>query len=261
MILKRRFKQMDNEFTLKKAIELSGKVSKGNTKMPSSTFAISAKHCNVGSKLVKVENSTCSKCYALKLQKLRPSVDQGWTNNLFKAVKLINDNPTLWSKMVAFQIERICKKLDVKFHRWFDSGDLQSVEMLHAIVLTANRTPQIKHWLPTREAKIVKDYKAKFGAIPDNLCIRVSATMIDDKPIKGYANTSTVHKKGSEIFGKECLAYRTNIDNRVLTQIEFNEFKKLDKPNKAKSKIDLGHCGSCRACWSKEVSNISYPLH
>ena len=68
---------MDNEFTLKKAIELSGKVSKGNTKMPSSTFAISAKHCNVGSKLVKVENSTCSKCYALKLQKLRPSVDQG----------------------------------------------------------------------------------------------------------------------------------------------------------------------------------------
>ena len=75
---------MDSQFTLKKAIEISGKVSKGNTKMPSSTFAISAKHCNVGSKLVNVENSTCSKCYALKLQKLRPSVDQGWTNNLFK---------------------------------------------------------------------------------------------------------------------------------------------------------------------------------
>jgi len=39
---------LNKEFTLKKAIELSGKVSKGNTKMPSSTFAISAKHCNVG---------------------------------------------------------------------------------------------------------------------------------------------------------------------------------------------------------------------
>ena len=74
---------MEKEFTLKKAIELSGKVSEGNTKMPSSTFAISAKHCNVGGKLVNIENSTCSKCYALKLQKLRPSVDQGWTNNLF----------------------------------------------------------------------------------------------------------------------------------------------------------------------------------
>jgi hypothetical protein len=252
---------MNNEFTLKKAIELSGKVSKGNTKMPSSTFAISSKHCNVGSKLVKIENSTCSKCYALKLQKLRPSVDQGWTNNLLKAVKLIETNPELWAKMVSFQIKRICKKLNVKFHRWFDSGDLQSVEMLRAIVLSAQQTPDIKHWLPTREAKVVKDYKAKYGEIPSNLCIRVSATMIGDKPIKGYNNTSTVHRKGSEVFGKECLAYRTNIDSRVLTELQYSEFKKLDKPNKAKSKIDLGHCGDCRACWSKEVNNISYPLH
>ena len=248
-------------FTLKKAIELSGKVSEGNTKMPSATFAISAKHCNVGGKLVNIENSTCSKCYALKLQKLRPSVDQGWTNNLFKAVKLIKDNPNLWSKMVAFQIERICKKLNVKYHRWFDSGDLQSVEMLHAIVLTANRTPHIKHWLPTRENKIVKDYKATYGEIPGNLCIRVSSTMIGDNPIKGNANTSTVHRKDGPVFGKECLAYRTNIDNRVLTQLEFSEFKALNKEQKAKSKIDLGHCGSCRACWSKDVPNISYPLH
>ena len=43
---------MDN-FTLKETIENSGKVSLGNTKMPSTTFAISAKHCKVGSKLPK----------------------------------------------------------------------------------------------------------------------------------------------------------------------------------------------------------------
>ena len=87
--------------TLKRAIEESGKVSLGNTKMPSTTFAISAKHCGIGSKLIKIKGSTCSKCYALKLQKLRPSVDKGWTNNLFKAVKMIQDNPALWAKMVA----------------------------------------------------------------------------------------------------------------------------------------------------------------
>ena len=145
---------MDN-FTLKETIENSGKVSLGNTKMPSTTFAISAKHCKVGSKLAKIEGSTCSRCYALKLQKLRPSVDQGWTNNLFKAEKLIATNPKLWAKQMAFQIKRGCNKLGIFHHRWFDSGDLQSVEMLHAIILCCLETPDIKHWLPTREAKLV----------------------------------------------------------------------------------------------------------
>ena len=59
------------KMTVKQAVEQSGKVSLGNTKMPSTTFAISAKACKVGSKLEKIEGSTCSKCYALKLQKLR----------------------------------------------------------------------------------------------------------------------------------------------------------------------------------------------
>ena len=39
--------------TVKQAVEQSGKVSLGNTKMPSTTFAISAKACKVGSKLEK----------------------------------------------------------------------------------------------------------------------------------------------------------------------------------------------------------------
>src|SRR6056300_1588265 len=161
------YKTME-KLTLKKAIAESGKVSLGNTKMPSTTFAISAKACKVGAKLVNVKGSTCSRCYALKLQKLRPSVDQGWTNNLLKAVKLINDNTTLWAKQMAFQIKRGCSKLGIYEHRWFDSGDLQSVEMLHAIVLCANETPDINHWLPTREAKIVKLYREQYGKEPSN---------------------------------------------------------------------------------------------
>lgn len=242
--------------TLKSAIEQSGKVSLGNTKMPSTTFAISAKACKVGAKLANIEGSTCSRCYALKLQKLRPSVDQGWTNNLLKAEKLIASNPTLWAKQMAFQIKRGCAKLGIFNHRWFDSGDLQSVEMLHAIVLTANLTPEIDHWLPTREAKIVKLYREKYGIEPANLTIRVSATMIGDKPIAGHVNTSTVHRHGDPVHGKECLAYRTNKDSVV---IDHDTFKAMTKAEKKKQ--DFGHCGDCRACWSKDVANISYPLH
>lgn len=244
------------KLTLKKSIEESGKVSLGNTKMPSTTFAISAKHCNVGGKLVDIEGSTCSRCYALKLQKLRPSVDTGWTNNLFKAVKMIKENPKLWAKMVSFQIERGCKKLGVNYHRWFDSGDLQSVDMLHAIALSAELTPTIKHWLPTREAKLVKQYRKQYGQEPSNLVIRVSATMISDKPIKGHENTSTVHRKGEAIYGKECLAYRTNKDAKVVPSEAFKVMTREEKKEQ-----DFGHCGDCRACWSKDVANISYPLH
>ena len=244
------------KMTVKKAVEQSGKVSLGNTKMPSTTFAISAKACKVGAKLAKIKNSTCSRCYALKLQNLRPSVDKGWTNNLLKAEKLIADNPMLWAKQMTFQIVRGCEKLGINYHRWFDSGDLQSIEMLHAIVLTAQLTPNIKHWLPTREAKIVKDYRKQYGKEPSNLVIRVSATMIGDKPIQGHKNTSTVHRKGETIHGKECLAYRTNKDFEVIAEKVFKNMTRDEKKTQ-----DFGHCGNCRACWSNDVENISYPLH
>jgi len=247
------------KLTLKASHE-AGKISLGNTKMPSTTFAISALHCNVGGKLINIKGSTCNRCYAVKLQKLRPSVNQGWTANLLKAVAMIDSNPNLWAKMVAFQIVRQSAKIGVNHHRWFDSGDLQSIAMLRAICLAAELTPDHDHWLPTREAKIVKDYRKQYGVEPSNLCIRVSATMIDDAPIKGHENTSTVHSKLNP-HGKACEAYRTNIDGRVLSVDEHKTFKRLTKVQKKDSGIDLGHCGDCRDCWKKSVPNISYPLH
>ena len=81
------------------------------------------------------------------------------------------------------------------------------------------------------------------------------ALMVDDAPIKGHVNTSTVnHKK--PVHGKECLAYRTNKDNIV---VDLETFKAMTKPEKKAQ--DFGHCGDCRACWSRDVANISYPLH
>ena len=86
--------------------------------------------------------------------------------------------------------------------------------------------------------------------------IRVSATMIGDKPITGHKNTSTVHRKGKTIHGKECLAYRTNKDFEVIAEKVFKNMTRDEKKTQ-----DFGHCGNCRACWSNDVENISYPLH
>lgn len=217
--------------TLKSAIEQAGKVSLGNGKMPGSTFAISATMCKTGGKLAEIKGSTCSRCYALKLEKLRPSVHMGWLANYTKATKLIAADPMQWAKACAFQIERAYAKSGQPFHRWFDSGDLQSVEMLDAIVRTCNLTPEINHWLPTREATIVRDYLAAHGPFPANLIVRVSATMIGDAP-RNATHTSTVHRKGDTVTGHACPASTQG-----------------------------NQCGDCRACWSPAVPNVSYPLH
>lgn len=220
------------KMTLKAAQEIAGKISNRNSKMPGSTFAISALDCKVGGKLAKVEGSVCSKCYAIKLQKLRPSVNQGWMANYLTATRMIESNPEAWAKAVAFQIGREAEKSGEFFHRWFDAGDLQSVAMLGAICRAAELTPNVQHWLPTREAKMVKDYQMAGGVVPANLIIRVSSTMVGDKPVKGHANTSTVHRKGQAAEGHSCPA-----------------------------SLQGGACGDCRACWSHEVGNVSYPLH
>lgn len=221
--------------TLKAAMEVGGKVSNRNSKMPGTTFAISPSKCLVGGKLAKLKGSVCHRCYALKFEKMRPSVRMGYASNFDKAVSGIANDPVRWAEAVAFQINHYAINSGVNNHRWFDAGDLQSVAMLYAICLVCELTPNVDHWLPTREAKIVDEYMATYGRVlPSNLTVRVSSVMIGDKPIMRWANTSTVHRKdepapqGSHV----CPASKQG-----------------------------GSCGECRACWSRDVINVSYPLH
>jgi hypothetical protein len=117
------------------------------------------------------------------------------------------------------------------FMRFHDSGDLQSVEHLTKICAVAALTPKVKHWLPTRELGIVKQYEAQGGTVPDNLLIRVSATMVDGSPTRAWLHTSTVHT--------------------VVTK----GLRACPAPTQGNKCLD------CRACWSKKVANVSYHLH
>ena len=206
-------------------------ISNRNSKMPGSTFAQDSFACNVGERLSKVKGSVCEGCYARRIQKMRPAVHKGWTRNLaqWQAYK---HKPEVWVKACVFQIERMAKKSNDPYHRWFDSGDLDSLDQLIAIANVALDTPKINHWLPTREIAIVKEYLAWCGSFPDNLAVRVSAPMVGDKPLKGHALTSTVHKGKGKAYGHACPA-----------------------PSQGNA------CGDCRACWSKTVPNVSYKKH
>ena len=109
--------------------------------------------------------------------------------------------------------------------RWHDSGDIQSVEHLKKIFEVCNRTPDTMHWLPTREARFLKLMDP--DVIPKNLIIRMSSHMVDQGPVKFWPWTSTV-----STTTKTCPA--------------------KDQGNE---------CGNCRACWDRNVSNVTYPKH
>ncbi len=110
-----------------------------------------------------------------------------------------------------------------KWFRWHDSGDIQDEAHLMKIFAVARLTPETKHWMPTREAW-VKDHLA---SCPDNLIVRLSAPMIDQPAPSSWVHTSTVVTSG-----RTCPA------------------------------PDQGNvCGSCRACWDKDVKNIAYGEH
>jgi len=221
--------------TIKSAQADAGKISDRNSKMPGSTFALDSFACKVGEKLSKIEGSVCKGCYARRIQKMRPSVNKGWSDNQKLAVQLIKNAPHKWVAAMVFQIEKSAIKTGKQFHRWFDSGDLNNVDMLSAIVKVCEQTPHISHWLPTRETKIVQDYLRESGKIPANLSLRISATMVGDSPVKSAerlgVKTSTVHRKGESYIGHECPA-----------------------PKQGNA------CNDCRFCWTGK-GNVSYVKH
>lgn len=202
------------------------------SKMPGTAYGISAKACKTGSKLAKIPGSVCHGCYALKANYLYPSVQvahdkriEGISNPLWTAamVTLLNDA----HKKGYGRNGKIAKG----WHRWHDSGDLQSVTHLTKIAAVAAMTPHIKHWLPTRELAIVKAYQKQGGVVPANLVIRVSATMVDGDATQAWPTTSGVHNE-RKAQGRACPAPKQE-----------------------------GKCGKCRACWNPSVAHVSYPLH
>ncbi len=218
--------------TLKQAIDIAGPLGYPS-KMPGTSYGISATKCLIGAKLAQIEGSTCSGCYALKGNYLYPSVEMAHKKRF---AGLMHPG---WVEAMVFMLLRAHKRRGFRgrngaikrgWHRWFDSGDLQGVWHLVNICKVARLTPKIRHWLPTRELKILQMYIAQGGEVPANLTIRVSATMVDGNATTAWPTTSGVHTEVAK--GRACPAPKQG-----------------------------NNCGNCRACWSHKVSHVSYHLH
>lgn len=196
------------------------------SKMPGFAYGIPAKDCRVGSFLRRVKGSTCSKCYALKGTYSFSVVKIAQQRRL----DILRSNLQKWTDdMVTVLVFKYRNRTgDDRVFRWHDSGDIQSLEHLRAIVTIARRIPDIRFWLPTRELAMVRKYLVTHpSGFPANLAVRVSAGMIGETA--GVATLSSTVNAG---VGYACPAYRQG-----------------------------GECRDCRACWNSGVKNVDYPLH
>jgi len=108
--------------------------------------------------------------------------------------------------------------------------EIQNIFMGLNILEICKQTPDIKHWIPSKEYKIWRQV-LKIQKLPDNVVLRMSSPNVDQAPLTGFENTSTVHKN-KKAFGLECIAYKQD-----------------------------GKCLECKACYNSKIKNISYPKH
>jgi len=195
------------------------------SKMPGVAYGISAKRCKTGGKLQDVPGSVCHKCYALRNNYTYPSVMQAHQNR-WEALGNLEE----WTENMVHLLQGLGTMLHVseRYFRFHDSGDIQSAEHLDAIVSVAERNPEWAFWLPTKEWGIVRKYR-EHRDFPGNLTVRLSTLRTGMGPVGNDLPSSTVAWDDAE---HQCPA--RNQENK---------------------------CGSCRACWDRDVANVNYPLH
>ncbi|OUW99408.1 MAG: hypothetical protein CBD88_00925 [Flavobacteriales bacterium TMED228] len=166
----------------------------------------------------------CDNCYADKGFYVMESVRAPRLHNMkdWKREDWVSDMITLLEKRKLF--------------RWFDSGDMYTVNLANKIFEVVKNTPHCKHWLPTRMYKFKKFEKIlnKINSLP-NIAVRLSSdsTIGVTIHVKGFVNSTVVPKN--------TLA----LNNAWLCPSSKNKNK----------------CGDCRACWNKEVKTVAYINH
>lgn len=198
------------------------------SKMPGYAYGIPAQACMLGAILAKKKGSVCNSCYALKGMYVFPVVKRAQARRL----QILQTDMHAWMRaMISLLEKKYSRKVgDERVFRWHDSGDLQSISHLSAIVQIAKALPSIRFWLPTREQKIVREYLANGNEFPENLVVRISATMVGQ--VNGTLPKGTVGSTVGSGKGYSC-------------------------PAKGQGNA----CLDCRACWTKSVESVDYSHH
>ena len=129
------------------------KISKGNSKLGAipSVSLPSIKTCR---------NCACQeKCYAQKLERLRPAVRNAYQHNLEVWIK---DPETYWREVEA-------SIMMSRFFRFHVSGDIPSFKYLINMVEIARRQPHCEILCFTKKYNLVNEFIEQGGELPGNL--------------------------------------------------------------------------------------------
>ena len=129
------------------------KISKGNSKLGAipSVSLPSIKTCR---------NCACQeKCYAQKLERLRPSVKNAYEHNL---EVLLSDPTTYWREVEA-------SVMMSRFFRFHVSGDIPNAAYLENMAAVAGRNAHCEILCFTKRYEMVNEFIQKNGELPRNL--------------------------------------------------------------------------------------------
>ena len=120
-----------------------------------------------------------------------------------------------------------------RYFRWFDSGDVYDARLAEKMLQVMLLTPDVKHWLPTRMHKFPKfqPILRAMQALP-NVMVRPSSDSVTGEYTAGLHGSTIVPSLDAPAGVTICHAATND-----------------------------GKCGSCRACYSKDVAVIGYVAH
>lgn len=164
----------------------------------------------------------CKGCYATTGNYNYPNV---------KAPRLANREDWQRTEWVDEMVQALENS---RYFRWFDSGDLYSIDLAAKVFEVMQRTPWVSHWLPTRMHKF-KKFSNILNKMQDlnNVVVRYSSDSVSGELVQG-STSSTIFSSESQLpkNATVCRAYE-----------------------------NAGKCNGCRACYSKDVPVIAYKAH
>jgi hypothetical protein len=173
----------------------------------------------------------CQKCYA----------DNRGFYAMPDTIKLREDNLAIIKDnievFIFFMIGKLNRKRNKDF-RWFDSGDILSVEFLKALIEVCKKTPDTRHWIPTttwnyNNSEFLELLQV-LQALPNVILRASNPGAIPVLPKGLYPLQSVVvdkiKKSTKELF--YCPASQLN-----------------------------GKCGPCKACYNKNIETVAYLEH
>ncbi len=227
-------------------------------KMINRTFSLPTHMCRIGGQLREVPGSVCHNCYAHGKNYNYNAVQQRLLRN-YNA--LTGGDPMEWASAFA---SKIIPKETPHFpmFRFHDSGDLHSASHASMIADIASQNPDVLHWIPTREWKMIEQLVNARNELPANFVPRISLPMVNQ----------TIDNEENERRGVPLL------DEKIISLIEDNPqvdySTVIDRPEYKSSKASV-LCGvesgvegrkkcqdlRCDACYQPNVKAIDYSKH